>query len=498
MKFSLLAGTWLVLGARIVLAQSYAETALLFSRNAPGGSARVQAMGGVQSALGGDYSSAYSNPAGLGMYNRSEGALTLGYVTDETSAAYLGNTTRDNYSTLAVPGLSLVINKVYPREKGLIRSSLAITMNRTNYFNADIRYSGTNPDNSLIDYFLGDADGTDVSQFDTDGFNYNTPTGLAYFNYLIGPVTIIDPLGDPTQYFTDVLGIPDQLETIEVRGSQAQWSFSYGANISDKFFIGAGVGFSILKYSADKVYSERFVGEPLDNFVLEEDLSIDGSGLNFTAGMIARPVDALQLGLSWTSPTSYDLTDEYSAGMDSQWNNFEYLPGTFLNNISALTDVVVSDYILKTPTRVTTGVAWFFGGNGLVSADAEFINYGKAKYKPGTDGVGFDDENQEIKDFYQAVVNLRVGGEYRLKDYRFRAGYSLMPDPYTTQSGDRSIASFSGGLGYRKQKFFADLAVVYKSTEGLYRPYTINSPSSPVVDLERSGMSVLLTVGIPF
>ena len=53
-------------------AQSYAESALLFSRTNPGGSARIQALGGTQVSLGGDYSSAFSNPAGLGMYNKSE------------------------------------------------------------------------------------------------------------------------------------------------------------------------------------------------------------------------------------------------------------------------------------------------------------------------------------------------------------------------------------------------------------------------------------------
>ena len=41
-------------------AQTYAEEALLFSRINPGGSARIQAMGGSQVALGGDYSAAFS------------------------------------------------------------------------------------------------------------------------------------------------------------------------------------------------------------------------------------------------------------------------------------------------------------------------------------------------------------------------------------------------------------------------------------------------------
>jgi hypothetical protein len=73
---------WLWLGGIFMLissemqAQTYTETALLFSRIRAGGSARIQSMGGAQVSLGGDYSSASSNPAGLGFFNRSEFTVT--------------------------------------------------------------------------------------------------------------------------------------------------------------------------------------------------------------------------------------------------------------------------------------------------------------------------------------------------------------------------------------------------------------------------------------
>ena len=81
----------LCLIASMSYAQSYVESALLFSRTRPGGSARIQGMGGSQIALGGDYSVGLSNPAGLGMYNRSEVTFTPGYSTYNTEADYLGN-----------------------------------------------------------------------------------------------------------------------------------------------------------------------------------------------------------------------------------------------------------------------------------------------------------------------------------------------------------------------------------------------------------------------
>ena len=46
--------------------------ALRFSQRSFGGTARIIGLGGAQVSLGGDISSALSNPAGLGFYNKSE------------------------------------------------------------------------------------------------------------------------------------------------------------------------------------------------------------------------------------------------------------------------------------------------------------------------------------------------------------------------------------------------------------------------------------------
>ena len=55
-----------------------------------------------------------------------------------------------------------------------------------NDFNQNVTYVATNPNNSIIDYFLENANGFPVSQFNTNGALENTPTHLGYENYLIG------------------------------------------------------------------------------------------------------------------------------------------------------------------------------------------------------------------------------------------------------------------------------------------------------------------------
>src|ERR1051325_9324117 len=91
-------------------AQSYADEALIFSRINSTGSARIQSMGGAQVALGGDYSTAYSNPAGLGFYNKSEATFSFGQNFYKSSADYFGATSKDSRGNFNVPGFSVVLH----------------------------------------------------------------------------------------------------------------------------------------------------------------------------------------------------------------------------------------------------------------------------------------------------------------------------------------------------------------------------------------------------
>src|SRR5688572_19346496 len=95
--------------------QGFVENALLFSRTKPGGSARIQAMGGAQISLGGDFSSALSNPAGLGMYNRSEITFSSAFNTYSTDSEHLGTKSDDSKNVFNIPGFSVVFHM--PREK---------------------------------------------------------------------------------------------------------------------------------------------------------------------------------------------------------------------------------------------------------------------------------------------------------------------------------------------------------------------------------------------
>ncbi|MEO8473316.1 MAG: hypothetical protein ABI477_14040 [Chryseolinea sp.] len=485
----------------IASAQSYVESALVFARTRVGGSARIQAMGGSQVALGGDYSSAFSNPAGLGMFNKSEFTITPAFSTYSTSASYFGNADDATKSKINIPGLSAVFHM--PLDKsGFVSGSFAISMNRNNDFNRSTVYHGTNQQTSIIDSFIDDAFGSTTSQFDPGQFNYNTPTGLAYNNYLIGPLSITDSSKPDDEYFTDVKGIPNQQEDIQTTGSSNQWNFAYGINYKDLLFFGAGIGVTSLKFKSQKLYSESFDKDDVfSDLQLGESLSIKGNGINATLGAIVRPISFLQVGLSFTTPTYYQFTETYNADLSTNWKSFDYFGdgSKILNNIKTNTDLVTSDYSLTTPMKLSTGVA-FLSKYGIITGDIEYMNPAKAKYSSNTQGVSFKEDNDGIKAAYKSTVNYRVGGEFRYKILRVRAGYAMQASTYATSFGlNNNIKSISGGVGIRLKKFYSDFALISSTGNNFYQPYSFfDGKGNPQVDLNNKTVTGMLTFGFNF
>src|SRR5688500_7452417 len=115
----------LLSSSTVLLAQGYVESALTISRTKPYGSARIQGLGGAQIALGGDYSSSASNPAGLGMFNRSEVTLSTGLSFYTTNSIYKGTATDESTSRLNIPGISLVYHIPNERSTDFVSGALS-------------------------------------------------------------------------------------------------------------------------------------------------------------------------------------------------------------------------------------------------------------------------------------------------------------------------------------------------------------------------------------
>lgn len=500
-------------------AQDFIDNALLFSRTGVGGSARVQGIGGTQVSLGGDYSSAYANPAGLGMFNRSEFTFTPGMRFANSSSDYFGTSTKDSKNNFFIPGASLVLYTPSQKEEGFLGGSFAVTLNRINDFNQNYSFSGVNENSSIVHSFLDDANGVyfDNEIYDPEYLGYGdgfyTLTGLAFNNYLID--TLRDDLGglyydSPITVYWDENGeiaSVRQTEISERKGAQNQWSIAYGANFSDKFFVGASIGITSLNYKLRQIYRETdfiYSSEavplnwpPLNSLEIEENYNIEGTGVNFNLGFIMRPSDNIQLGASFSTPTIYALTDSYQASMTTLWNNFDYYGDgtlTLRERNQMFDEPVVSEYSFRTPLKFSGGFT-YIRKSGFISADIEFLNYRNARYK--SDDIDFSTDNDFIKSEYKSVVNYRLGGEYRLNEWRFRGGAGFMSDPYQRGEFSQQQSNFSAGVGYRKKTFYVDLALVYSTVKGSRIPY-FATQFSPHAEQKFTSTTAMVTVGFPF
>jgi hypothetical protein len=477
-------------------AQDIVDTSVLFSQSNYGGSARIQAIGGAQISLGGDISSISSNPAGLGMFNRSAISFSNGLNFISTKSDYFGTTTPDQKVNLNIPNMSIVINReINSKYTNFKNNSFGVSYSRINDFHQEATYQGRS-ESSMLDYFLQNAQGVFIQDFeDQASFDYNSLEGLAARAFLILPTSDLDSTGFDDEYIKDILGNPLQTETIAIKGAQTQVSFSFGANYDDILFLGGGIGLTSVDYTSRKTYTESdFIDgnpddpdyiNPLNQFSLDENLSITGSGINATLGVMFRPIDFLQIGGALTTPTYYSLDDESDASIQADYNDFD--------DESAENSIIISSYSLTTPLKLSAGATVFLGKHGFISADVEMLDYAKNNLK--SDDFTTLGENQHIAATYDKSYNVKIGTELRHGIFRIRGGFAQYADPKDASVSDRQI--ISGGVGVKMKNYFIDLAIVNTSYSNEYSPYELND-FRPTADIRNNNTKGVVTIGANF
>ncbi len=486
------------------VAQSgYFEDAYRFSKTTPAGSARIVGVGGTQWSLGGDVSNLAGNPAGLGFFRSSEASLSLGYDLWSADASYLDQTKSYRTSDFSLPNLSFVgANPKGALEKGAFKGGgWGFSIQRiANFSNEFGYYSDKSGESSIIDFYLNDASGVPESQIETRGL-----TGLAYQTYLINPITVDadgKPITNPREYDSFVLGFPFQDENVRQKGSTSQLNFGYGANFNHKLFLGASIGIRSLEFSSIKQYNEEFGDQPLINSSLNESLFINGTGVNLNLGLIYKPIDYVNLGIVLQTPTWFAMNEEYEANITANYDNYYFAPeDKTLGTETAVSDIFLSNYGLNTPFKVGGGATVFLGKHGFISADVDWVDYSSARLS--SRDFNEDPDNQVIQDLYGSTVNYRFGAEGKLVNWRIRAGYAHMGDPFLGNSEfNQSTQQISGGIGIQFDALKVDFSLVNQNFNTLYRSYKVLDNNGvnygPLTEIKNSITSAVVTVGFNF
>ena len=494
-----------IVGLMLFSFGQYVDQALIFSQHNFGSTARSKAMGNAFGAVGGDFSSISINPAGIGVYIRSEMTGTLNIMgLNSTEATYQHQVTDDRNNSFNFRNFGYVLTTpVQGGGTGLVSINFGIGFNKLNSFNQSLSVGKTGSPHSRMDAFAENTNGIHSTNLLDENFPYENGTPweskLAWENYLID-VTNPDQNGMGSSYQSILFQneLVNQDMTINKEGFINEYVASFGANFNHKLYLGATVGMQDLYYNESRTYSEN--GE-FGDFDYYSNARTRGFGYNLKLGLIFKPIPLLRLGAAIHTPTFFDLKEEYSSVMSSDLKNVSSAANGIHKAETPLGDY---GYKMDSPMRAIGSFALQFGKKGMISFDYEYVDYSKIKYRSGRDGYNFSFENTDIKTIYQSVGNLRLGGEIKPTDaLSLRAGYELFGNPYKTYAfgqaqpnTDFSYSTINAGFGYRINNVSFDVSYSLGSKTDYSFIYQLDQSNVEPAKYKVSNSEVVFTLGI--
>lgn len=422
------------------------------------GTARYQGLSGAFGALGGDLSALNNNPAGSAVFNNGQLTFTASNFNVNNQSSYYGqyNETSLNSFRFNQGGGAFVFNN-HSSASDWKRFTMAFNYDMTQNYDDAMYFSGPS-DQGIDNYFWNYATGVpfgnilmqrgeNIEDAYLDiGNVYGYGTQQAFLGYYGG---IIDPLDGSNENGTDYISNAkytqlNQTYSQSTSGQNNRMTSNFASQYKDFLFMGASLNFNFMNFNRYSTLQERGFAPnseisytTFDNF-----LHTHGFGFSFSLGAIAKVNEFFRVGLSYASPTWYDLYDETSQKINSNLadSDIEYINFDVAN--------VYNSYTIKTPGIVTGSMAVIFGRNGLLSLDYQFQDMSNAELRPGND-PSFASENQYISNQLGGVSSIRVGGEFRLiQVLSLRGGYRYEQSPYKNGITIGSLNGYSTGVGF--------------------------------------------------
>lgn len=477
------------------IAQNYDVDAFRFSGANNSATARFNALGGAQTSLGGDLTSLYGNPAGLGMFTKSEFSFTPSFNINNNETSFLDTKTTQNLNHVNLNNMGIVfhtpIAKTGDLTSGLLSFNFGVGYQKTNFFKNDINFGGgVINNNGVSDYFSERANNEGVIPNDIA----SNVTYTSYLGYLI------DNNGSTTSSYNPLTASDaDQLLRTNTKGNQSNVDFSMGLNIGNKLYLGATLGLASINYRSNNILIEQGVTIVKDNLGLNKaydynanfvsNFDTQGSGVNFKIGAILKPVYEFRIGLSLETPTWYAITDNYSESLSLR---------DIKNKLVSDKDNYPFDYRLSTPLKLNGGISYFISNKGFLTANVNFVDYSGIRFRSNNAAIDIT-TNATLTNQYKEALNYSFGAEFKLIDnFMIRGGYSSLGNPY--QNIDFKTENFSGGLGYRFGSYYIDGAVIFNQNnlQTRYSSYGLNNRTEPLALRSTQTTNVSLTFGARF
>jgi hypothetical protein len=476
-----------------------------YSKTEIGGSPRFLGMGGAMGALGADMSCASYNPAGIGIFTRFDINYGFGFLTTSNHSDFLG---QPSSSSRFMPNFSTFgLVMPYPsKNKQDVRNLICYNINQLVNFNSRINLAHSKTKATLNRDML-----LNISDMNRPNGISPLYEGLGFNSYLLD----FDSVSNKFFSFCDT-AIPVKLNrTIILSGRINESTFSFAQSIGDEWYWGIGFGIQNVRFENDMIHSEfddqnkmqivqsgttatstyltppPFYYPTLLGFkqtTYREYYKTLGKGYNLKVGFIYRQSPELRMGIYAHTPTYFDLSDEYSYSMKT----------VFDGTITPMEAVYPPDgkglfaYSVRTPWKLGGSVGYIFMKKVAMGFDAEWLAYNSGRLNSEEFPSAFDGVNQIIGKKYKSAFNFRLGAEYNLNPFFFRAGYIQIGNPYGKMfSSTETVHIFSAGFGFRMKYFYMDFVYQHRLEQFNYYPY-IKTNEFAKIQSQRGMFNLLL------
>lgn len=442
------------------------NTVDVYSNTQVGGSAKFNAMGGSNGALGGDSNALLTNPAGLGVAISSEVSGTLSITSNK------------NTSTSAGSSFGYKVNNGDLGNIGGVMTFQLMTESAWKFINVGVNYSNRTLDNYI------ETPGNSNLIYDFDASNSSYLARHAYDRY----------------------------------GYQSKTSIGVGANYNHNLYLGMGLNFSNVSMDqSDTAAFQSLQNGSVDYFSKQNTPFYERSaGFSASFGVIGKLSPNFRVGAALETPTFWDIDRSYNfyndpvAGDDYAIENRKFtspmkatVSAAFVASKNFSLNVDYSRGLTKPTYKV-------YGG-----AEAELNNFFDQNYKNVSEVKA--GAEYRIKQF-----RLRGGYAYSSNPFdaltvsRFANNGDVAKQSYNNMMlSNRNALSF--GLGYDFKSFYIDASYQNISSKysnpflygevdsstgweaGYYSPTSLISSSSYVVsDVKNVINNFYITFGWKF
>ncbi|MBQ9640555.1 MAG: hypothetical protein IJV06_03215 [Bacteroidaceae bacterium] len=446
------------------------------------GTARYIGMGGALGALGADLSTMGNNPAGTGLYRRSDASFTFGGVFTGNAGAMghdRGRMSFDQAGVLFALGgtggdlrnINFGVN--YQKKRNFLSN-----------FSGDLNLGGGSQTFQLAEM------ATDA-YYDDNNFGIladhtapmrNATTGELVYDGIFDDnyVAWKDGVNKDFQF----IGVPASSSNYRraTYGSNSQIDLNLSANIADRFFAGIAVGIYTMGYDREAAYSEK---TDYADYTIRNRYHYSADGVDVKFGVIFRPIEdsPFRFGLTAHTPIWYKVRDYNSLSVNANTIYNHTIEGNWTTE--------EFEYNFRTPWKFGVSLGHTVGTFLALGAEYEYSDLPSCKYYYNHSkgyASDFDPQNGNIKANLKGQHTVKLGVEAKPDDaFSVRVGYNFVSSPFkndaynhldynssfteTDYTNWKAIHRITFGLGYRYKGGYIDLAYQYQAQNGDFYAY---------------------------